>query len=411
MFLAGYIIFCCTGPQHEYQSWATVSTFQDNHTSAPTEMFTVFHAPMLRLRRIGGLATCTNSSRPLQLSNTQPPHSRLLMPANNIDRARKFSLFAQLPVELQDHIWDIAAQPFSGNGQLHTFFAADHYCKQDTEALRVGSDPLLFGPGGTVKKTSFNLLVPWDDSDGHSNASAYNAIRGLWTACRASRKALERQHPKNEWWSDIPRPESGCPRNARPGEYLDHPNASHTASYIDREDNVNHITIWPEKDIVHIAIPPGRDLVDWFYHYAGDHVPLLDERYRAEDSEARPSFVGMNVALDFEPKWFSWPPAYLADTVEVFHYNTGRKVWFIDRRLRRRQPIRDWPGDLQTFYSCGYVFTEVRESQQHLWEMEGDSPGPSVFDFFGLMTREHDRLEIEGSTRLRVIACEPDPRW
>ncbi|OJJ54217.1 hypothetical protein ASPSYDRAFT_93979 [Aspergillus sydowii CBS 593.65] len=333
------------------------------------------------------------------------------MPANNIHRTRGFSLFTQLPVEIQDQIWDIAARPFAGNGQLHTFFAADHYCKQDIEALRVGSDSLRFGPGGTVKERSFNLLVPWDDTDGHSNTSAYNAIRGLWTACRASRKALERQNPKNEWWSDIPGPESECPpRNAGPGEYLNHADASHTASYIDRGGKVQHITISPDKDIVHIAVPPGRDLVDWFYHYAGDHVPLLDERHEARNAEARPSFVGMNVALDFEPKWLSWAPAYLTDTLAVLHDNAKRKVWFIDRRLRRRQLVSGWPGDLQTFHSCGYVFTEVRESQQHLWEMEGESPGPSVFEFFVPMAREQERLELE-STRLGILACEPDPRW
>ncbi|OJJ08514.1 hypothetical protein ASPVEDRAFT_402199 [Aspergillus versicolor CBS 583.65] len=334
------------------------------------------------------------------------------MPATNIHRLRRFLLFPQLPVELQDHIWDIAAQPFGSHGQLHTFFAADHYCKQETEALRVGSDPLRFGPRGTVKERSFNLLVPWDDEDGHVNTSAYNAICGLWTACRASRKALERRHPRNEWWSDIPGPESNCPtRNAGPGGYLNDPDASHTASYIDREERAQHITIWPERDIVHIAIPRGRDLADWFYHYAGDHVPLLDKRSDAGDSEAHPSFVGMNVAIDYNPRWFSWPPAYLADTLEVFHDNTLRKVWFIDRRLRQRQPVRDWPGDLQTFYSCGYVFTEVRENQQNLWVMQGGSLGASVFDFFSLLAREHGRVVIEGSTRVGVLACEPDPKW
>ncbi|KAL4914618.1 hypothetical protein BDW62DRAFT_213273 [Aspergillus aurantiobrunneus] len=329
-----------------------------------------------------------------------------------------FPSFANLPAEIQDYIWDIAASPFPNDRHLHTFFAVDHYFNKEHDAKKLRGDALRFGPSGSLNDRSFGLLVPWDDPARGPNRSAYRATSALWTACRGSRSAIERRHPRNEWWSDLPGPQSDCPpRRAGRGEYLTHPDASHTASYIDQHGTVTHITISPAKDVIYFAVPSfgSWHAVDWFYHYAGDHVPLLDERAPEKHpatGDAHPSFLGMDIALDFEPAWFGWLPSWLVDVAEVFHDNTARTLWFIDRRLRRRSGRgSDWPGDLKVFYSCGYVFTEVKESHQHLWELHGEESGRSVFDFFQpLAQMDGGRLEIEGSTRLGVLACEPNIR-
>ncbi|KAL4782347.1 hypothetical protein BJX76DRAFT_292763 [Aspergillus varians] len=178
------------------------------------------------------------------------------MPKNSPPKPAGFPLFTKFPIEIQDYIWDIAASPFPGDRHLHTFFAVDHYFDKEKDADKVCGDPLRFGAAGALNDRSFGLMVPWDDPDGVPNTSAYSANSGLWMACRASRSAIQHRYPKNEWWSELQGSESECPpRLAGRGEFLGHPDASHTASYIDRNGQPHHITISPFKDIIHLATP------------------------------------------------------------------------------------------------------------------------------------------------------------
>ncbi|KAJ5179286.1 hypothetical protein N7492_002496 [Penicillium capsulatum] len=341
-----------------------------------------------------------------------------------------FPLFPALPRELQDYIWDVAARPFPGDRYLHALYAVDFWFNLAEGAETIRGDALRFGPDGSLTKQSYGLFVPWDDPARGLNTSAYRAIGGLWTACRGSRRAIERRYPKNEWWSDVPGPESECPhRLAGRGDYFNDPDASHTASYVDRQGRISHITISPQRDVVYFPESTVYSAVDWHYHYAGDHVPLLDMR-NPDDDPTRPSFVGMDIALDFEPRWFDWAYDSLVDMIDLFHDECCRTVWLIDRRLRRRQasdleeksgsqlsqPVEIELGKMNLsgssenvqFYSCRHVFTEVKENDQHLWEIEGEHHDKSIFTFFpGLAVQHNGRLRgIEKSERLRVLACE-----
>lgn len=326
-----------------------------------------------------------------------------------------FPRFSTLPTELQDYIWDLAARPFPGDRLLHTFYAtADHFIKFN-DAVSFHGDELRLGDMHGQDRTLFGLLVPWDGyPEEGPNTSAYRATSGLWMACTASRRAVQRAFPKNEWWSG--RPGAKCPHGlADRGRYLGDPDASHTASYTDREGKLHYITISPQRDIVHFPWMKlfGGGPVDWHYHYASDHVPLLDERVRDEDSPPpvpRASFLGMDLAVDFDPRWSIWdPPSDLVDTLDLFHDGTSRNVWFVDRRLRRRSGS---PDDAQKFYSCGYVYTEVKRSHQYLWEIHSETSTQSVYDWLPRLARMHSgRLEgMVDSPYVSVLACEENPK-
>jgi hypothetical protein len=236
-----------------------------------------------------------------------------------------FPLFRNLPTEIQDHIWELAIRPLPGNRHVHEFIIVDHYFDKPNGADTIFASFLRFEPGGHLGE-NFGLAVPRT-----INTSAYNLDSGLWMACRQSRRALERHFRKNEWWSALPNPE--CPtRLAGRGDYTGHLDVSHTASYIDSDGKAHHVTISPDKDLIHIV---GLDpvSVEWFYHYAGDRYLL---NYRREGLyESSPSFLGLDIAITFQSGWIDFIPSTLIDMIAVLHDTAGRTLWFIDNRLYR----------------------------------------------------------------------------
>ena len=328
-----------------------------------------------------------------------------------------FHLFRSLPTEIQDHIWDLAIRPLPGNRHLHEFIIVDHYFDKPNGADKIHADFLRFENGGYLGK-NFGLAVPRNEAP-RPNTSAYTLDSGLWMACQQSRKALERCFRKNEWWSDLLNP--GCPaRLAGRGDYAGHPRVSHSASYIDSYGKAHHVTICPGKDLVHlVGLDPGS--VEWFYHYAGDRLLF---NYRREGlCEPHPSFLGLDVAISFDLRWIEFIPSTLVDMIAVLHDHAGRTLWFIDQRLHRLGASGSGGGlggngvsklcpsanSRERFYSAGYVFTEVREGDA--WEVKDqENRTQSVFEFFRRLIPEHNRrLEIEGSDRMRVLACEMNP--
>lgn len=335
-------------------------------------------------------------------------------------KSMSFHLFRNLPTEIQDHIWDLAIRPLPGNRHVHEFIVVDHYFDKPNGADKICADFLRFEPGGYLGQ-NFGLAVPRNDPVRGPNMSAYSLDSGLWMACQQSRRALERYYRKNEWWSDLSNPE--CPtRLAGRGDYSGQSGVSHTASYIDGDGRAHHVTISPDKDLVHLV---GLDpvSVEWFYHYAGDRF-LINYRCRYEPY---PSFLGLDIAITFDHRWVGFIPSTLVDMIHVLHDDSGRTLWFIDQRLHRVHASESGGIGLsgtdrgsdsclknnnrQVFYSSGYVFTEVRETDEHLWEVKDEENRTrSVFEFFRLLIPMHNgRLEIEGSDRMRVLACEVSP--
>ncbi|KAH7009969.1 hypothetical protein EDB80DRAFT_714146 [Ilyonectria destructans] len=354
-----------------------------------------------------------------------------------------FRLFPHLPPEIQDVIWDAAVRPAT-KSHVHSFIIADHHCRT-FDSVSVPGFFLRLGARGKVNG-GFKLAVPHDDPHSGPNSSVYLSDSGLWMACKQSRAAMEGRFPTNEWWSEIPG-EDQPQRKARAGECFGQQNVAHTASYIDSNSQVQHITIRPDEDLVYFS-PLQLDLINWFHHYAFNDVPLIDYRGYNTVSPAS-SFLGLHVALDYDPlmletlagrtvncphRRVTFSTTSIVDMVDVFHESATRTIWFIDHRLRRPEGMAakdtkaeaqskpglpaastsTFPGNTQDgrriFYSNDCVFTEVQREDLSEWVMDEENGNGTVFEFFDLLHQvAGGRLEVEGSDRMKALACEVAP--
>lgn len=352
-----------------------------------------------------------------------------------------FPLFLQLPPEIRHHIWDLAVRPVPGARHVHYFIIADHYTQHADPRYPIHGYFLRLGAEGRVN-AGFKLAVPYGNVASGPNESVYLTDSGLWMASRESREAMERHFKKNEWWSQMPGP-SQPKQLHKAGDFLGEMQVASSSSYVNAAGETNHITIQPWIDLVYFK-PISLDDVDWWHHYAGDDVPLVDYRGEA-DSIPKPSFLGLDVAFDYDRGMYDvlagrtvYHCAHvkgvhsmsIIDMIDVFHESAARTVWFVDHRLRRRgSPSGGSPlalqrelghssrdkGTLNTerqaFHSVNRTFTEVRRDDMMEWtagdELEDKE---TVFDFFDLLESESNgRLEIQGSNRLKVLACEAMP--
>ncbi|KAF4972962.1 hypothetical protein FZEAL_9462 [Fusarium zealandicum] len=358
-----------------------------------------------------------------------------------------FYLFPNLPTEIQALIWDTAVRPVPGRRHVQRFTITDHYFNPANRPYPVSGPILRFGRQG-APVTGWSLVVPRDDLDGSPNDSVYALDSGLWSASRDSRAALERRFRKNEWWSDLE-----ClnhpKRLATSGVYFGQNAQTQTASYIDTDGEVRHITIAPGQDLIHLDAR-YMSSVDWFHHYAGDSVPLLD--YRALPNQVpKPSFLGLDIAVDYDPtmldtvggkhvhicrKDLGMYSMSLVDMVDVLHESAGRTIWFIDYRLRSSAlPLAEPSSNSQDsagprpspklksprvkFHSGSSVLIEVTRQDMDTgsWTIDvencqSDSGNRLVFEFFDALFREaNGRLDIENSDRLRALACQGAPGY
>lgn len=354
-----------------------------------------------------------------------------------------FPLFPSFPNEIQELIWDAAVRPVPGCQHVQRFIITDHYLNQANPRYPILGDFIRFGPQ-EGPRSGFSLALPWHDPQGNPNESEYAMDSGLWTACAASRAAMVRRFKKNEWWSDIPQQQYKTGSSEK-GAYAGQEDIFHSATYKTREGENRHITINTE-DLIYLD-PRHLDSVDWFHHYAGDPVPLLD--YCGEDgTRTSPSFLGVNIAIDFDPRMMDMlanrPVHYcrgdlgmysmsIVDMVDVLHESAGRTLWFIDHRLRRRsadgvgstsdmhseEPEAEVPrsastpdANRQIFHANGYILVEVRREDMGLWAigakgLEPSSNHSTVFDFFDVLFQTgYGRLDIQNSTRMRVLAYQ-----
>ncbi|KAF4995969.1 hypothetical protein FDECE_12630 [Fusarium decemcellulare] len=345
-----------------------------------------------------------------------------------------FHRFPDFPPEIQALIWDAAVRPSSAwrLGHVQRFIMTDHYFKQANPRYRVSGKFLKLSIEGRPS-SGYSLAVPDDDPYGGPNDSIYATDSGLWSACKESRAAVERQFIRNEWWSDIE-----CDNHpkilATRGQHFPRFDATHTASYKDNDKQVRHITITHRWDLFYLD-PRNMTLVDWWHHYAGDHAPLIDYR-NDQDPEIKCSFFGQNIALDYDPtmldvlldrrthfrrKDLGISSTSLIDMIEVFYEKACRTMWFIDHRLKPVSGNSTIAAKAiegrNVWYSDDTVFIEVkREDMGTRWILEPDADdasegkNESVFDFVDSMFQMPPyRLEDDGSDRLKVLACQARP--
>ncbi|KAJ4200522.1 hypothetical protein NW767_007585 [Fusarium falciforme] len=398
-----------------------------------------------------------------------------------------FHLFPSLPKEIQDLIWDAAVRPVPGTRHVHRFMVLgsqepehnfsghlldftsfgitsteDHNLDEHTQddensageqrgssegekedgVFHEPASPRFLVPG------SCTLAIPYDALDGGPNDSVYALDSGLWMACKASRAAMERRFTKNEWWSEA-QCENAPERLATCGDYNQQKGATHTASYKNHDGEYTHITINHDRDLFcldsrHLGSLDWLQSLRYYIRRSTPDFPACMEESEDGDLVANPSFLGPNIAIDYDPYMFDqWLPASthlrrpdvewnamrLSYMMELFHHHAKRTLWFIDYRLRPIDPdyasreilsgesvLRSSDGQERAiFRSNELVFIEAKPDDRDKWYIdtsgyESRAARYAAFDFFKLLAKSgYGYLEIDGYRRLRVLACQAAP--
>ncbi|RSL96093.1 hypothetical protein CEP52_011707 [Fusarium oligoseptatum] len=394
-----------------------------------------------------------------------------------------FHFFPNLPKEIQDLIWNAVVRPVPGTRHVHRFMVLgsqepghsfsghlldltcgvthteDDNLNEHKESGRnsAGDENGSAGKQGVSQKAassktlvpgSCHLAIPYEALDNGPNDSVYTLDSGLWMACKASRAAMERRFTKNEWWS-VAECENAPEHLATCGDYNNEQDVTHTASYKDCDGEYTHITINHDRDLFCLD---SRHLgsLDWLQSLRSciqrsipDFPACIEE---SEDGGwlANPSFLGPNIAIEYDPSMFDqwlpgtthfrrpdveWNVMCLGFMMELLHHHARRTIWFIDYRLRSLDPdyasreilsgesvLRSSDGQERAiFRSNKFMFIEAKPDDRDKWYIDTsgyESRGAMYppFDFFRLLARGgYGILEIDGYRRLRVLACRAMP--
>lgn len=102
--------------------------------------------------------------------------------------ATSFHQFGDLPWELRDQIWNLAVRPACPGIQIFKL-----YNREDTGALEKMRIMVLDEDYADAHH-DHQLIIPGSDE---SNISTYLIDGGLWTACKESRRVMERRFTPN----------------------------------------------------------------------------------------------------------------------------------------------------------------------------------------------------------------------
>lgn len=339
----------------------------------------------------------------------------------------EFPLFPLFPHEIQALIWDAAVRPISGRRGVQRFIFSGHDIGRVSSRHPHVSKPLNINRYGRLVG-GFSISVPLDDPYGGPNDSVYELDGGLWTACTASRAAMERRFRKNEWWV-VPERSESSGRSTTPGRYFGEDNVTHSTSYSDYTGLIKYITLDYGQDLIFLD-PRDLDSVSWFQLYvrdlcAEDRTPLVDfPRY--DDDGRRASFIGDDIAVEYDPRMMDevdgkqvhycrkdlgLSSMSLYDMVDVFHDRAKRRFWFVDYRLQPLSAASTKIQGRERFYTSNAVLIEVDSKDLNSsWitateNVDPDANKQTVFDFFHVLGV--GRLQTHFSGRLRALAYYP----
>ncbi|RSL77500.1 hypothetical protein CEP51_009018 [Fusarium floridanum] len=339
----------------------------------------------------------------------------------------EFPLFPLFPQEIQALIWNAAVRPIPGRRGVQRFSISGHDIERTRSRYPHFSKPLNINRYGRLVG-GLSISVPLDDPYGGPNDSVYELDSGLWTACTASRAAMERRFGKNEWWVVSER-STGSDSSTAPGRYFGEDNVAHSTSYSDHTGLIRYITFDYGQDLIFLD-PRGFDLTDWFYLYvrdfcAQDRTPLVDFPSH-DDTGRRASFIGNDIAVEYDPRMMDeiegkqahycrrdpgMTSIALFDMVDVFHDRAKRRVWFVDYRLQPLSAASTKIQGRERFYTSNAVLIEVDPNDLNSsWitsteNAELDANKPTVFEFFHRLGI--GRLHTHFSGRLRALAYHP----
>ncbi|KAK0655765.1 hypothetical protein B0T16DRAFT_397661 [Cercophora newfieldiana] len=310
--------------------------------------------------------------------------------AVNPDMATEFHFFPLLPWELRDMIWKFAIRPALPGAHIFRISTAEHRTPEQEAS------------GGHCPQKRERFVAPqclprgFDSSQAApiswtlNNPSMYLVDGGLWTACKESLQAIDKEFQKptrqEQVWS-ASEVESSRKKRGR----LALPD---TATYAVR-DNSRHryITVFPERDLFILQSPgiPALDCV-WI------NLPTFRVIMR---EWAVTTQGGRHMALKYDPAWDTdtdvdntgssrWDSIHSIITVTAFVSDFS--VWFI---VRRNPMYQGAHKPSRTFYATDRRFVEVdicetgeQNGHSQMWNLDQDRvssddhcsrPGPVRF--------------------------------
>lgn len=198
---------------------------------------------------------------------------------------------------------------------------------------------------------------------GRDNPSTYLVDRGLWSACKESRYAVQRRFGFSKWRSLYDKDPEGF-RRISTRDKLDMPA---TGSFASKDFNL--FTVFPNRDLFILRPHDIRTI-----GLGGpNEYPCIGERWQG--------FQGFqHIALEYNQEWAERLDGIFCPElddiiraiVRLGYHTAGDKLWFIDYTLSRRavETSSSGEGECNAFYTDGRRFVEVDCSPDSLenWE-------------------------------------------
>ncbi|RMJ17079.1 hypothetical protein BHE90_004625 [Fusarium euwallaceae] len=277
--------------------------------------------------------------------------------------AATFHQFGDLPFELRDQIWNLAVRPACPG--THVFKLSN---REEAGALDKMRQMVLDEDHAYA---DHQLIIP--DSN-ESNISTYLIDGGLWTACKESRRVMERR------FSPVQKPEH---RKLRLEE-----DASATGYFVGHHGVPHYFTVLPHRDLFLFQVQDPT-ILNW--NHIGFEIPL--------GSSVRGYQGRLNIAIEYKSEWGLqvgkvYPHHEDLDLVYAFirmaiDTTTSYNIWLVDHNLRRKCDISASERDEPVSFSArGQRLVEVQLHHQDQWEYvkkveveEGDSGNSDSMEF------------------------------
>jgi hypothetical protein len=271
-----------------------------------------------------------------------------------------FHHFNELPWELRGQIWNLAVRP--AHPGVHVFKVYNSL--KDTqvdESKDIASSSKVFHTHHLAAPVHTDATRT-PESGWKDTLSTYRIDGGLWTACKESRRVMERNFKSVEW--DTLRKHKLKTQgymNLPSHKVLDIPA---TGYFSGDDDDRHYFTVMPHRDLF-LLQPHSLETIDWSVLYL--EIPITSP-YQG--------FEGMtHFALEYQPEWGiefkqAIPHQGELETIIMnlvdmaFDSQGSQSIWFVDYNLTRRDdaPVEEQDATARegvTFYANDRRLVEV----------------------------------------------------
>ncbi|KAF4450803.1 hypothetical protein F53441_6135 [Fusarium austroafricanum] len=288
-----------------------------------------------------------------------------------------FERFLDLPRELRDEIWNLTIREDRPGVQIFGRYNENKKSMAEGRSLITCYDEfgrLLSAPSW------YRYFDSLDECSSDKNISTYTIDGGLWTACKESRRAMEKHFQQSKWpdkWNA--EDDSQFKKSYTSKEVFKMPSTGYFA------DDVNHLEKGPHH---YLTVFPHRDLFIW----QPDTMNADDWHRLPYDwsfGSVRAGFQGIHhVAIEYNPKWWDairegWSHDKWDEIWEFIHIVTDEwghnwKFWFVDPTLKRKKDAHAFKekgnkhSTINAFYATDRKFLEInynsKSDAREAWE-------------------------------------------